>query len=349
MTVFHWIIFAVSVLLFAASALTVAYPVFFGLSKTHLTDKYTWGLNIQGFSFLSAAACGILGVMSIFIIFFHFSPEAFELASTIAFACLISAQMLMLADLGKPFRAVKIITSKKFTSPLTLDFISLAFLTVLSFVYMFGIFMDEHVVLRIWAYATLFFVLLCLLAHVLLFVLRTPPGLTVRSFDALTTVSYSIWAGAAAISLIASYAFYREFFFGAFLTATLFVFATQTGVLVSAPLTRQKPHNLISVIMAFIVLLLLAGRGIVLQDVWLLDVFTCILALSATFIEKVQTVLNYQKPSILPAPYGMSEQEKPYRPSFQEIGNLIAGFALIVCIVYAVIILKAYTIPWIFG
>jgi len=368
MTILHWIIFAFSAVIFAVSAITIIYPIFFGLERTNLTDKYTWGLGIQGFFFLSAIACGILASISILIIFFSeeiwiFSRtfgwggnpiQALQLGATIAFACLISAMLIMFADLGRPFRAWRLITSGRITSPLTIDFLSLAILTILSFVFMFGILMNSVAIIMLWAYATLFFVLICLLAHVMLFILRTPPKQSARSFDALTTISCSLWTGTAVMSALLTFKDVWELsdlVAQAFVITTFIVFATQVGVLVSAKLTGQKPHNLAVLAMSFVVLVIAAGTEF-LQVVTMVplivpNVIAWCLAIVTVFVEKVQMVLHYQKPSLLPAPYEMADQEKPYRPSILEIGNLISGIALAVCIFYAVIIFREFVLPWI--
>jgi hypothetical protein len=193
-----------------------------------------------------------------------------------------------------------------------------------------------------------------MLAHVMLFILKASPGFNARSFDAIVTVSCGIWSGTAVMSLLTLVTDDQNLFLNAFLIVTMIVFVSQIGVLISAPLTGKKPHNLILTAISFIVLAYLAARGLIFQnhwynDLWIPDAAICILAIIAVFIEKSEMVLNYQKPPVLPAPYSMYDRDKPYRPSLLEIGNLIAGLSLIGCITYAVIIFKVYILPWIIG
>ncbi|MCL1993820.1 MAG: hypothetical protein FWG66_12830 [Spirochaetes bacterium] len=351
MGVIDWIILAVSVLIFGASGLTVLYNVFFGLGKTNLNNKYIWGLNIQGFFVLSSIGSGILAVLSIAVIFqelLAFSLYRFQLAATIAFACLLSAQMLMGADLGRPFRALKIISGKNFISPLTLDFISLVILTILSFVFMFGIFMNIPEVMRLWAFATLFFTLFCMLVHVLLFVMHLS-GSRIKSFDALITVANGIWSGTAVMSLLTLNDSNHHVFFNSFLVLTLLIFVSQIGSIISAFLAEQKPHNLIFTGISFIILVFLLGHGIIFREILILEIAICLLAIVALFIEKFEMVIGFQREPVLPPPYSMYEQPKPYRPSFFEIGNLIAALSFTVVVTYGVLIIRVYLLPFIIG
>ena len=370
-SVFDLIIFAFFALIFALGVVTALFPAVFGLKRHNLSDRYTWGLNVQGFLFLSTVACGILVVISAsiiikdtdsFTVFLHAVADVpgilvridpligiiFQLAATIAFGCLIGAQMLMALDLGRPFRALKIITGRNLASPLTLDFILLIVLTGLSFVFMFGIFMNVHEILILWAYATLFLSLLCMLAHVMLFILKAAPGLGTRSFESVTTVACGIWSGSAVISLFMPF---HHSFAGVFLIATMLVFASQVAVFIGCFAAGKKPYNLTLTSISFVVLIFLVARTLFMaQHVWIVSViyvFVCILAIVAVFIEKIETVLNHQKLPVLPAPYNMYDKVKAYRPSIPEVGGLVAGFSLVVCIFYAVVIFRAYALPWI--
>ena len=370
MSVIHWIIFVLFALIFIASFLTVLYPMVFGLSKTNLSDRYNWGLNIQGFFFLSTVGCGILAVLAIQTIttsisfidgnpFGNLSED--RLAGAIAFACLISAQLLMASDLGKPQRAFKIIVGRNFRSPLTLDFISLLALTVLSFIFMLGIgrvsVFSVSAFSTLWAYATLFFALLCIFAHVMLFSLKVAPGFGSKSFDAISMISSGLWSGTAVLMILWAippwWGLSPGFPFNWFILATLFVFVTQLAIILSSLFAKQKPHNLVLAGLSFVVLLYAVGRGLIQTGLWtggvtffIVDIAVCLFALFAVFLDKILSVIHYQKDAVLPAPYSMYDKAKSYKPSFLEIGNLVAAFSLVVCITYAVVIFKLYVLPW---
>ena len=385
MSVFDWVLFVTFALIFIASFLTVLYPMVFGLSKTNLSDRYNWGLNIQGFFFLSTVGYGILAVLAIqtiapSVIFlgdilfseFVLNVRTFgvlsinSLAGTIAFACLISAQLLMASDLGKPQRAFKIITGKNLKSPLTLDFISLVALTILSFVFMLGIggvsVESVHGISMLWAYTTLFFALLCMFAHVMLFSLKVTPGFDSKSFDAISMISCGLWSGTAILTLLWKPPLYWSVSglgpfplasFNGFLIITIIVFTTQIAIILNSLFVKQKPHNLILTGLSFVVLIYIVGRDFIRIDSCVgevifhfADIAICLLALLAVFLDKILSVINYQKDAVLPAPYSMYDKAKSYKPSLLEIGNLVAAFSLVVCITYAVVIFKLYVLPW---
>lgn len=49
MSILDFILFGLSIIVFAAGAVFMIHQVFCGLDKTALNDKYVWGMNIQGF------------------------------------------------------------------------------------------------------------------------------------------------------------------------------------------------------------------------------------------------------------------------------------------------------------
>ena len=351
MSILDWIIFIVSALIFAASVLTVLHHVFFGLNHTNLNDRYFWGLNIQGFFVFSSIGAGMLAVIAGFVIFWDVNSWVLQLSAKIAFSCLLSAMMLMGADLGKPFRVWRIITGRNFASPLTLDFFCVIILAILSFIFMFGIFMNIPIIFTLWAYVTLLVVILCLIAHVLLFVLRKTSDTRVKSFEALNTVICGLWAGMAVFVAVALTAGYGSLFINVLFILTFVVFASQVGCIMADILAGHKPHNLIVTGMSFIALALLAARGLLLTEVWInlwiVEMAICALIVFTFVVEKFTMVIGHQNSPILPHPYNMYDDVKPYRPSFSEVGNLIAVLSLVVAATYAIIIVRAFILPFI--
>jgi hypothetical protein len=134
-----------------------------------------------------------------------------------------------------------------------------------------------------------------------------------------------------------------------FTVATMFVFASQVAIIASAIFAGKKPHNLILATLSFSTLVLLACRSFLAENFVLLDLAACLLALLAVFLDKIVSVIHYQKDAVLPTPYSMYDKAKSYKPSFLEIGNQIAAFAQVVFITDAVVIFQLYIWPWIIG
>lgn len=342
MEIFDWILFGVSLIIFCFSGLTVLYQVFFGLNKTGLNDKYIWGLNIQGFFALSSFGTGILILLSAMILFLgeDYPKTLFQFASSIAFACLISSQLLMGADLGKPLRALRILIGKNFTSPLTLDFLTLGALTILSFLFTFGLWMNIPLILRIWAYAVLLTGLLCTVSHSLLFISRVSAGYHSQPFLSTVIIGCALWSGTAILLLCSIGNPYYSRILNLLILATAFIFILSLGGLLSAMLGGKKPHNLISVMLSGAILFVLLCRGIVLKELIVVDAAVAILVLVSVFVEKYESVIHFQKDPVLPAPYCRFEKQPPYHPSILEIGNFICGLSFIIVITYGIVILK---------
>lgn len=347
MSIFDWLFFGLSILVFAVGAVFMAHQVFCGLEKTALNDKYVWGVNIQGFYFLSAAGIGILAVISIAALYFGplLNQELLRIPAAIACGCLVSSQILMAADLGRPLRALRIILGKNFISPLTLDFLVLLLLTISSFVFMFGIFTWIPAVLTIWTWGTLFVCILGMVAHTLLFIPRVGAGYQSEPFQSTLVMGCGIWIGSAVMVLAAEDAFFENLF----TISTAFVFVASLGSVLADLLAGAKPHNLIFCGLSLVVAALLFTNGFLFDESQALQAVTALLAIAAAYFEKQQTVIHLQLKPVLPEPYSQFERKLLYRPVLSEWLNLISGVAAVVAITYAVSIIRAYILPWVIG
>lgn len=344
----NWIIFGISVIILAAGILGVVYQIFGGLNRTGLNDKYIWGLNIQGFFTLSTYGIGILTVVSgcILLDFSGFRP-VLESASSLAFGCLISSQVLLAADLGRPFRALYIITGRNFVSPLTWDFISLMLLTVFSFVFMFGI-IPDGLWIKLWAIATLLFSLVSIAVHTLFFISRAEAGYNSQPFAAQKIFACCLWSGGAILVILSSGIPGHQIFTRFMLICSLIMLITSAGVFIGGELGGKDHKNIKFLVLCTLIFLLSAGELVLFKETVYVELVIAVLILAAVFIEKYEYITEIQKKPTLPMPYSKFEKTPPYRPTVIEWGSLAAGFSMSVVLFYAVIILKEYILPWIF-
>lgn len=349
--IIHWILFGILVIMFCASGLGIVYQFVYGLNKTALNDRYVWGLNIQGFFLLSSLGTGILIILAAAVIFMgrDYPVLLFQFGSSIAFSCLLGAQLLLGTDLGKPLRSMRILIGKNPTSPLTIDFFTLAILTLLSIVFVFGILMNYNALLKIWAYAVLLTSLLCLAAHSLLFAVRVPAGYNSQPFLSATIFASSLWGGSAILSLSTVGEPINRSFLATLSIITAFIFVLGLSAMISARLGGRKPTTMFLSVSSGLVLLLLIGKDIIFKELILLDLLVSILPIPILFIEKYLIVIHFQKDPVLPAPYCKFESLTSYRPTVLEIANIICGLSLVGVSIYAILIFKAYILPLLFS
>lgn len=351
MGIFDWILFGLSILIFAAGAVFMVHQVFCGLDKTALNDKYVWGMNIQGFYFLSASGIGILSVIGIFLLFAgsDADQEMLRIPAAVAFGCLLGAQLLMAVDLGRPMRALRILLGKNFLSPLTLDFLVLFFLTVLSFLFMFGIFMWIKWVVVLWIWATLFLCVMGMVVHTLLFVSRVGAGYQSEPFHASLNMASCVWIGAAVMVLACLSEPDAHFFRMLLIIAIAFTTVSALGQVLADLLAGHRPHSLVFFGTCVILTILLFINGFIVAESQTLLMVTAVLSIAAVCFEKNQTVLHLQAKPVLPLPYSQFERHILYRPVLSEWMNVISGVAAVVVITYAVIIVRTWILPWLLG
>lgn len=343
----HLVLFGMLVILLGASGLGIIYQVIHGLNKTGLNDRYSWGLNIQGFFFLSSLGNGILMMIAMFVILVEqdYTSPFFQFSASIAFSCLLGAQLLLGIDLGKPLRSMRILIGKNPISPLTIDFFTIAVLTLLSIAFTFGILMTNSTLLKIWAYAVLLCSLLCSAAHSLLFAVRVPAGYNSQPFLSAIIFASSLWGGSAVLSLCAIGNGINKDFLSPLSIITAFIFVLGLSGIISAHLGGKEPTTLFLTLSAGFVLLLLLGKEVIFKELVLLDLMASLLPLLILAIEKYQLIIHFQKYPVLPPPYSKFENPVPYRPTVLEISNIICGLSLVGTAIYAIQICKSYIFP----
>lgn len=340
-----WIIFILAVLIFLAGAVFLARQVFTGLDESSLNDKYVWGMNIQGFYFLSSVGTGILTVLSVYMIYSNMKAdqEILRIPSMIAFACLLSSQMLMGADLGRPLRALKIVTGKNLLSPLTLDFMVLTIQTLLAFLFMFHIFTGIAVIALLWSWVTLLISLFGMVIHTLLFIPRVGAGYQSEPFQSALTFAGSILAGASILSLASFTEGSGEtaFFRLVMIAAAAVVLVASVGSVWADLLADNKPHNLILSSASLVIVFLLFAQEVITGISYPLMILTVVCNLITVYFEKHQTVLHLQQKPVMPPPYNQYEKKLLYRPSLSEVLILCSGISAVVVITYVVILVNA--------
>ncbi len=345
MGIFDWIMLGLAIIIFAVGAIFMIHQVFTGLEKTALNDKYLWGVNIQGFYFLSSAGIGILLMIAVALLCFEnvVTQESLRTPAAVAFGCLLSSQVLMGSDLGRPFRALRIITGKNFISPLTVDFLVLFLLTVLSFVFMFGIFMHNEIILTIWIWGTMLISFLGMVAHTLLFIPRVGPGYQSEPFQSVLTFGIGGLIGAGMMVIMTRVANFEHLL----IIFSLIVAAFSIGVILASILADKRPHNIIFTALIALVLLMLFANKIIFGDSQILATAAATISVVAGYIEKHQTIIHLQIKPVMPEPYSCFERKPKYKPALSEWLNLTSALALVVIVTYGVIILREYIFPWI--
>jgi molybdopterin-containing oxidoreductase family membrane subunit len=118
--------------LIAAGVATWVYQMNAGLQVTGMSNPVSWGLYIITFAFLVGLSAGGLIVTALAYILKNERLEAIApLGVVVAIACVVGAMVMIIPDVGLPWRIVNILTSGNFTSPLFWDiFILITYLVI---------------------------------------------------------------------------------------------------------------------------------------------------------------------------------------------------------------------------
>jgi Ni/Fe-hydrogenase subunit HybB-like protein len=319
-----------------------------GFKKTNLSDHYVWGIYIQGCFFLSSLAAGVLIILSVMILLnIKGISRLAETGSIIAFSLFIGSQILLGIDLGKPSRAILMLKSKNFHSPLTWDFYTLGSSTVLCLIYYLGILPQTRGAMLAWSLLSLLIAYLCLSVHTMFFLSRAKGGYQTNAFSGLETLLSSLLGGTALLMLSGI----QMRLSGLLLILAVLLLGTTASHNIA--LLRQN-HNSKSVLilnLAIVLLLLveqstekfLQAGSIVTPTAGgsIVALTAAAASLVLVFIEKFNAVILPQRESILPEPYNQFQDKSPYRPSLKEINVLIGCFAICAFIGYGLLYVKA--------
>ncbi|MEW6078958.1 MAG: NrfD/PsrC family molybdoenzyme membrane anchor subunit [Thermodesulfobacteriota bacterium] len=108
-----------------------------GLVLTHLQNSYSWGLYISTLAFFVGNAAGGLVLSSMIYLFGVTELKPFaRIGALAAFANVTAAMLIVLPDMGQPFRVINLLLHPQFLSPLIWDIIVLSLYAGLSLTYL---------------------------------------------------------------------------------------------------------------------------------------------------------------------------------------------------------------------
>ncbi|NLY70228.1 MAG: polysulfide reductase NrfD [Clostridiales bacterium] len=344
MSTLDWIIFIVAAIVFVITGLSILYNMAKGgHHKTNLTDKFVWGINTQIFYALSSFGTGLMVVMSAIILLVgtEFLYSILQAGNSIAFACVLSGVIQMGIDLGKPQRAMKVLFGKKFNSPLTIDFIALTVLMILSIIFIVGMGSASLAALKIWAYLTTLISVLCMSTHTLLIASRFEPGFRSNPFHSAETFVCSIWSGLAIMTLLSLGNPLTEVFVKMLLvfSAASLIKGISSVIALNLGKSEIHTHKKAFILLSAITFIILVIGDLAAIRQGGLVIVACLLTLAAVIVEKGASVIVVQKRPVIPAPYNKFDPKERYVPSKTEIGYLLFSIALIAVIPYGVFLI----------
>lgn len=332
-----WIILFLAFLAILVGARALVLQLRAGLSTTGLSDRFSWGVYIQGFLTLGSLAGGVLLLAGIRSLTGGPGSDA-PTASALALGCLAGGGLMLGADLGKPFRSFLLILAKNLDSAMTWDFFAfgacagLAGLGLLLGV--FGIDPGPY-----WGFAVVGSSLVFLLVHVLL-VLARQGSVNAQPFLALEILSRAVWGGAGLFALAGG----GEWVAHAFLISSILVFLVH----LAACFAKQRPEK--SGIRAWFsplfpadALVILLVMGAVFGEIAFFARLAGLLALLILAWEKMCLVKSLQDNASLPAPYSQWAEKITYKPTSVEAQMYLGSVGLAVFTAQAALLLLRIT------
>ena len=338
----YWILIAVTVLLSVIAGLVFLKQLRWGLTTTALHDTFNWGLYIQGFFYLSAMAGGILVFVAVATLFeIEAVCRLVEIGAAVSLSCLICAAGLIGADLGKPFRGMKILTGKNFASPMTWDFFMLSLCGVLNILFLLGIIPASGVLKTVWSILCLTAALAYVMIHTLFFLSRVGAGFRSQPFLGLETLAQSLWGGMALVTLIALATGMKESnLAGILLILTILALIPIAGsYIASLTSTGSEVDRRILLLDTFILLILVATQILSPQNTFL-PALASVLILVAVFLEKSHVMRQYQMSPTVPFPYSQFDEKPAYKPTAAEWMLVLGSLAACVWLSSGIIYLK---------
>ena len=305
-----------------------------GLAATARSDRLDWGLYILVFFYYSALASGVLVLIPTLILLeVDFSISAMGIAAAVSFGLLLCSIIIILIDLGKPFRSMNILIWKNVSSPLTWDLCVVIAGTVLNLIYVTGLVPSSGLITRIWSSLCLMAGVLLILVHIRIFSIKVNAGFKAHQLWSIEILVHSLWGGAALIILSATlsgaesrYSIPLIFIITVFASALLVI-----RLLAYVGNKAQWRHYVIATLYAITFLLLFT--------LYLLDQVNTILLILASalifiiiFLEKYRLIIESQLHPVLPLPYSKFDKQPAYKPAAAEwlltLGSI--GFCILI-------------------
>jgi Ni/Fe-hydrogenase subunit HybB-like protein len=262
--------------------------------------------------------------------------------AAVSFGCLAAAGLLLGADLGKPFRGIKILSGKNFASPLTWDFYMLSSCGILNIIFLFGWVPSKGAWTIIWAVLCLMAALGFVMIHTLFFLSRVGAGFRSQPFLGLDTLSQSLWGGMALICLIAlSWGMETYHMVKLLMSLTVLTLIPLVGAHIAFLSNKRKGFDqkkilaldgLILVVLVLIQIMAPESRGFL--------AVAALLILLAVFLEKSHLMRQYQVKPTLPLPYSRYEETPDYAPTANEWILTVGGAGVCVFLSSVILFLK---------
>ena len=332
-----WIILVLALVLMAVGGRSMLGQLKGGLAETGLHDKFTWGLYIQGFFFFSALAGGVLVLLSLAALFeAQALKPLLDQAAALALGCLAAAGLMIGADLGKPFRSLKIATAFQVISPMTWDFYFVSLCGLLNLIYVLGLVPVVGGGAKVWGALGLFSALGFIMVHTLFFLSRVEAGFHSAPFMALDVLMHSLWGGAALVALATGGGGSTLLF-----CLTLMVLVLQLSAYLASSGVKRKGHieprlaalNLLILIILFLSMLLNPSGGLRLR-------MASLLILVSVYLDKAHLVRVFQNRPTLPKPYSQFEDNPVYKPSKSEWMLAGGGLGVFLAVSSVVLLLQ---------
>lgn len=315
------VIAAISVAAIAVAGLTFLRHMKDGLgASADLKDVYSWGLHIQAFFFFGALAGGLL----MFAGFTALIGSAYVVYAPIAVACalgcLAGGGILLVADLGRPFRSLFLMKpGGNLKSPINWDFACFSLCGLIGVIYMLGLVPAR--LAAVWAVVAAVAGFFFLMAHTH-FLLTRKGELTESPFLALEMIISSLWGATGVLALVVFIMTSGQS--AALSLAPVLLAATIAAACVAVaaamPSPGLKPHADAlkraygPVILLFILFICVAVGSI---DRFLLPLIG-IAILVLVFNSKAHHLHALQAAPLLPEPFGHFEPKASYTPTKDE-------------------------------
>ncbi|MBI5558095.1 MAG: polysulfide reductase NrfD [Deltaproteobacteria bacterium] len=115
-----------------------------GLILTNMVNSFSWGLYISGLAFfVGNAAGGLVLTSSIYLFGVKQLKPLAKLGALTAFANVTAAMLIVLPDIGKPFRLYNLLLHPNLMSPLVWDVIVLNLYALASAIYLYILMLPE--------------------------------------------------------------------------------------------------------------------------------------------------------------------------------------------------------------
>jgi len=125
-------------LIMAAGALMWVLQMWKGMIVTDMHNAYSWGLYVSALAFFVGNAAGGLVLSSMIYLFGVTALKPFaRIGALCAFANVTAAMLIVLPDLGQPFRVLNLLLHPQIMSPLVWDVIVLNLYAGLSLLYLY--------------------------------------------------------------------------------------------------------------------------------------------------------------------------------------------------------------------